>query len=62
MTGIWRKIIDKSISKKIASVDYENIPVVLRNKYSNNASYTRNTDYSFNENEDDMGHNYHNNI
>ena len=26
MTGICRKIIDNSISKKIASIDYENIP------------------------------------
>jgi hypothetical protein len=49
MPGIWKKIFDKSISKKIDIVGKENIPAVLRKMYSNNASYTRNTDYSFNE-------------
>jgi DNA polymerase elongation subunit (family B) len=53
MTGIWKKIINEVISKKIKIVGKENMPSTLRNMYSNNVSYTRYTDYSFDETEYD---------
>ncbi len=40
MTGIWRKILNDSISRKISLIGYDNIPAVLRKLYSNNQSYT----------------------
>jgi hypothetical protein len=53
MTGIWKKIFDKAISKKIKSVGYKNIPPVLRKLYSNNGSYGTYADYFDDENEYD---------
>ena len=40
MTGIWKKILNDAISKKIAIVGYDNIlPYALRKLYSNKTSY-----------------------
>jgi DNA polymerase elongation subunit (family B) len=36
MTGIWTKILNDAISKKVALVGYENLPFTLRKLYSNN--------------------------
>lgn len=52
MPSIWKKMIDKSISKKIGIVGYENIPFILRKLYSNNVSH-RNYPDSFDEDEYD---------
>jgi hypothetical protein len=35
MTGIWTKILNDAISKKVALVGYENLPITLRKLYSN---------------------------
>ncbi len=53
MPGIWKKIIDKSISKKIKIVGYGNIPSVLRKLYSNNTRYASYADF-FDEDEFDQ--------
>ncbi|CAN5860989.1 hypothetical protein BH23THE1_BH23THE1_28330 [soil metagenome] len=52
MAGIWKKIINEAISKKIKIVGYENISFVLRKLYSNNMSYGKYADY-FDETEYD---------
>jgi hypothetical protein len=39
MTAIWKKILNDSISKKISSVGYDNIPLALHKLYTNQ-SYT----------------------
>jgi hypothetical protein len=52
MPGIWKKIINEAISKKIKIVGKENIPSTLRNMYSNNVSYGKYADY-FDETEYD---------
>jgi hypothetical protein len=44
MTGIWKKIIDKSISKKIKIDGYVNLHSVLKKLYSNNSGYCENDD------------------
>jgi len=58
MTGIWKKIIDKSISKKIGVIGYENISPVLRKLYSNKShgnyvDYFNETEYDEEEEEDE---------
>ena len=40
MTGIWTKILNDSISKKISLVGYDNAPLALRKLYSNNNNQT----------------------
>jgi len=55
MTGIWKRIINEAISKKIRIVGYENISSVLRKLYSNNSvSYETNlTEYHFDYDDED---------
>jgi len=45
MTGIWKKILNDAISKKINLVGYENMPSALRKLYSNNSNYGKYRDY-----------------
>jgi hypothetical protein len=44
MTGIWRKILNKTISKKISLIGYANLPSALQKLYSNKTSYV---EYSY---------------
>ena len=56
MTGIWKKILDEAISKKIAIVGYDNIPATLSKLYCNKTSYTEYRDvncYDEGDEEDD---------
>ena len=39
MAGIWKKILDETISKKLDNVGYGNIPITLRKLYSNKKPY-----------------------
>ena len=58
MTSIWNKILNDSISRKISSVGYDNLPSPLRKLYSNHKplyeGVVSETDEEYDE-EDDLG-------
>ncbi len=60
MTAIWKKILNNSISRKIVSMGYDNIPLALCKLYSNNQSYTcyrdtnENFDSAYSDEDDDL--------
>lgn len=53
MSGIWKKILNDEIRKRINLVGYSNLSSALRKLYSNKPSYTEDIDIYYNEEEDD---------
>ena len=61
MTGIWTKILNDAITKKVSLVGFDNIPIALRKLYSYNQSYVEyqeskdsvDTDLEWKEEEED---------
>ncbi len=53
MIGIWKKILNNEIQKRIRIVGYNRVPKILREIYSNNSSYSEVVDICDNEEEDE---------
>ena len=55
MAGIWKKILNEAISKKISLIGYENLPFVLKKLYSNKTTYPEYSDNYYDVEEGEGG-------